>query len=192
MFPTAAPPRGARLVPRAKRVDTGSIPPRAYRAVPVALLHVGRRGACAPTDALVAEWGAGIDRSASSFAEIVLKPGASGSKDAAAAVAAEGARALAALTPADFCILLDERGRRVSTANLADLVADSCDRVKPGGRLVLAIGGAHGWSDAVRARADASVRLSDLVLNHRVARIVAAEALFRSFEILRGSPYHHV
>ena len=167
-------------------------PPRAFRAVPVALLHVARPRSCQHTDALVEEWGTGIGRSASSFEDICVKPGAGNTKDARAAVDAEGARVLAALTPADFVILMDERGRRVTSGTLTDAIAKGCDRVKPGGRLVVAVGGAHGWSGQVRARADDTLRVSDLVLNHRVARIVAAEALFRSFEILRGSPYHHV
>ena len=81
---------------------------------------------------------------------------------------------------------------RVTSDGVADLLVRAGDRVKPGGRLVVGVGGAHGWSDAVRARADETIRVSDLVLNHRVARIVAAEALYRGFAILRGDPYHHV
>lgn len=167
-------------------------PPRAFRSIPVALLHVARPWACAHTDALVAEWGAGVGRSATSFEDVCVKPGAGNTKDARAAVDAEGGRVLAALSPADFLILMDERGRRLTSDGLTDAIVTGCDRVKPGVRLVVAVGGANGWSDKVRARADDTLRVSDLGLNHRVARIVAAEALFRSFEILRGSPYHHV
>jgi len=35
------------------------------------------------------------------------------------------------------------------------------------------------------------VRLSRMVLNHQVARLVLAEALYRAHTILRGEPYHH-
>jgi 23S rRNA (pseudouridine1915-N3)-methyltransferase len=43
----------------------------------------------------------------------------------------------------------------------------------------------------VRARADDSIRLSRLVLNHQVARLVLAEQLYRAWTILKGEPYHH-
>jgi len=53
------------------------------------------------------------------------------------------------------------------------------------------IGGPFGHSEAVHQRANASIRLSKMVLNHDVARIVLVEQLYRAWTILKGEPYHH-
>lgn len=164
-------------------------PPRAYRAAPLALVHVSKP--CALTDALAEEWGARIRRHAP-FQDLAVKPNPAGAADPAAAVAAEGARVLKLLTQDDALFLLDERGRRATSEGVADLVAAAGGRVSGRGRAVFLIGGPHGHAPAVRARAADSLRLSDLVLNHRVARLVALEALYRAHCILRGDPYHHV
>ena len=36
-----------------------------------------------------------------------------------------------------------------------------------------------------------TLRLSDMVLNHEVARVVLYEQLYRAHTVLRGEPYHH-
>jgi 23S rRNA (pseudouridine1915-N3)-methyltransferase len=59
------------------------------------------------------------------------------------------------------------------------------------GTVVFAIGGPYGHGEAVRARAWRTVRLSDLVLNHEVARVVLYEQLYRALTLLEGVPYHH-
>jgi 23S rRNA (pseudouridine1915-N3)-methyltransferase len=53
------------------------------------------------------------------------------------------------------------------------------------------IGGPFGHGSGVVARADDSIRLSRMVLNHAVAYIVLAEQLYRAWTIVRGEPYHH-
>ncbi len=86
-------------------------------------------------------------------------------------------------------MLLCERGRDVNTPDLAALL-EAAGEANPSA-LVFAIGGPFGHGAAVRARADDSIRLSRLVLNHQVARLVLAEQLYRAWTILKGEPYHH-
>jgi 23S rRNA (pseudouridine1915-N3)-methyltransferase len=57
--------------------------------------------------------------------------------------------------------------------------------------LCFAVGGSYGHGEAVRARADESVRLSRMVLNHSVAYIVLVEQLYRAWTLVKGTPYHH-
>jgi 23S rRNA (pseudouridine1915-N3)-methyltransferase len=59
-----------------------------------------------------------------------------------------------------------------------------------GRTLVFAIGGADGFSDAVRAKATVILAFGRITLPHRLARIVLVEQLYRAFTIVRGEPYH--
>ena len=125
------------------------------------------------------------------FAEVRLKAGAKKtSADADMQRSAEAERVLARVDGGAYLVAFDERGREHTTESLAGLLADASDVAGPAG-VVFAIGGPYGWHQSVRDRADATVRLSRLVLNHEVARIVALEAIYRSHTVLRGEPYHH-
>ena len=119
-------------------------------------------------------------------------------KENEAATKAEGDRVLKSITASDFVVLLDERGKAPSSEKLADLVAEAGERCGGGGggsssssSLAFVVGGPFGHARAVHERADAKISLSGLVLNHAVARVVLAEALYRAYTILKGVPYHH-
>ena len=101
----------------------------------------------------------------------------------------EGERVMKIIQPRDYVVVLDERGREASSEDFADLVA----KIGEGGheRGVFVLGGPFGHGSEVVKRANESVRLSKMVLNHRVARLVLAEAMYRAHTILRGEPYHH-
>lgn len=60
-----------------------------------------------------------------------------------------------------------------------------------GSTLAFLIGGAYGLPKAISASAAHTLSLSKLTLPHRLARVVLAEQLYRSFTILRGEPYSH-
>lgn len=107
--------------------------------------------------------------------------------DVDAVRASEGARLLKAVGERDVLIVLDERGEIVDSKELAALL----DQARQRGRVALALGGAYGHAPEVRQRAWKVVRLSHLVLNHEVARIVLYEQLYRAMTLLAGVPYHH-
>lgn len=85
-------------------------------------------------------------------------------------------------------VVLDERGRRMTTQELREVVdrweLDGCRRV------ALMIGGADGHSGAWRAAADDVWSLSSLTLQHEVALVVLLEQIYRVYTIKRGEPYH--
>ena len=99
---------------------------------------------------------------------------------------AEGKRVLEATSKMTL-VVLDERGDRLDTPAFSRLV----DRGRQQGTLAFAIGGAYGHDEAVRQKAWKIVRLSDLVLNHELARVVLYEQLYRAMTLLSGAPYHH-
>jgi 23S rRNA (pseudouridine1915-N3)-methyltransferase len=109
--------------------------------------------------------------------------------DVAAVRTAEGARLLAAVAPRDRLVVLDERGDDLDTPTFTALVQQA--RLDGVGRLVLAIGGAYGHADTSRRAAHRVVRLSAMVLNHEVARVVLYEQLYRAYAALHGVPYAH-
>lgn len=84
--------------------------------------------------------------------------------------------------------VLDERGKGMDSS----LFAESLGRARDDGRpMVFVLGGAYGFTDAVRARADRLLRLSEMTFPHELCRLVFLEQLYRASEILRGSGYHH-
>ncbi|MCE9660732.1 MAG: 23S rRNA (pseudouridine(1915)-N(3))-methyltransferase RlmH [Burkholderiales bacterium] len=102
-------------------------------------------------------------------------------------MAAEARRIEAVLPRGARRVALDERGQRVTTAQLAErLLAWQRD----GRDAALLIGGPDGLDPALKAGCDESLRLSDLTLPHAFARVLLAEALYRAWSVTAGHPYH--
>jgi 23S rRNA (pseudouridine1915-N3)-methyltransferase len=102
-------------------------------------------------------------------------------------LAAEAQRFDAALGRGWRRVVLDERGSRLTTQDLAArLLAWQAD----GRDTALLIGGPDGLDPAIRQGADESLRLSDLTLPHALARVLLAEALYRAWSVNAGHPYH--
>ena len=109
------------------------------------------------------------------------------SRTAGQLTAAEARRIEAALPRGVRRIALDERGDRVTTAQLADrLLAWQRD----GRDATILIGGPDGLDAALKASCDERLRLSDLTLPHAFVRVLVAEALYRAWSVTIGHPYH--
>jgi 23S rRNA (pseudouridine1915-N3)-methyltransferase len=85
-------------------------------------------------------------------------------------------------------LLMDSRGKEFSSEQFAKFLGDYHDRNPL--PLVLAIGGADGFSDAARAAAQHTISLGRMTLAHELARVVLLEQVYRAFTILKGHPYH--
>ena len=57
--------------------------------------------------------------------------------------------------------------------------------------VVILIGGAYGFDDSVREKADFVWSFSKLVFPHMIARLIVTEQVYRAQEISRGGKYHH-
>lgn len=84
-----------------------------------------------------------------------------------------------------WVVVLDERGENVTSVELAERIRQ-CDR-----KIVLVIGGAFGFNDAVRQRADWLLALSKFTVTHEMARLIVIEQLYRACTIIAGKKYHH-
>jgi 23S rRNA (pseudouridine1915-N3)-methyltransferase len=99
----------------------------------------------------------------------------------------EGQRILDKLEAAEQVVLLDERGKQLSSRSLAGKLADWQG---DGRDLSFVIGGPDGVSEACRRRADFTWSLSQLTLPHGLARVLLAEQLYRAHSLHTGHPYH--
>ena len=52
------------------------------------------------------------------------------------------------------------------------------------------IGGSHGLSDAVKAKANIKLSFSKMTFPHRLFRVMLLEQIYRGANILKGTPYH--
>ncbi len=102
---------------------------------------------------------------------------------------AEGNALLGRISPSDRVILLDEKGTQFTSRQFASFVEK---RLSMGGkRLVFVIGGATGFADSVRQRADDLISLSPMTMTHQMVRLFFTEQLYRACTILRGEQYHN-
>ena len=101
--------------------------------------------------------------------------------------AEEGRRLLEALPARATLVALDERGKALSTADLAKMLGNWMrEAVQP----AFVIGGADGLDAAVKERAAMTWSLSPLTFPHQLVRVVLAEQLYRAWTLLAGHPYH--
>jgi 23S rRNA (pseudouridine1915-N3)-methyltransferase len=81
-------------------------------------------------------------------------------------------------------ILLDEKGRELTSQGLASLLEGRAE-------VDFVLGGPYGVSEAVRGRAAETIALSRMTLTHEMARLLLLEQLYRAMTILGGGRYHH-
>ena len=85
-------------------------------------------------------------------------------------------------------VLLDERGKQLSSEELAAILGRWRDEGVRETRFVL--GAADGHSESERAGADLLLAMGAMTWPHLLARAMLAEQLYRATTILAGHPYH--
>ncbi|MDO4320178.1 MAG: 23S rRNA (pseudouridine(1915)-N(3))-methyltransferase RlmH [Bacteroidales bacterium] len=101
----------------------------------------------------------------------------------------EGEAILSRIASGDFVMLLDERGKEMTSREFAVFIDKKASTLSR--NLVFVIGGPYGFSQAVYDRADRMLGLSRMTFTHEMARVLAVEQIYRAMTILRGEPYHH-
>lgn len=100
----------------------------------------------------------------------------------------EAQRLLRAAAEADVRIVLDERGKSLTSEALAAWIKARRDAGAKATALL--IGGPDGHGAQTLGAADLKLSLGALTLPHGLARIVVAEQLYRAATIIAGHPYH--
>jgi 23S rRNA (pseudouridine1915-N3)-methyltransferase len=113
----------------------------------------------------------------------------SGSKTAETAMLLERGRIEAVLPKGARIIALDERGKDLTSVQLAQQLTQW---QQDGRDVAFIIGGADGLDPEFKSRADALVRISSLTLPHGMVRVLLAEQLYRAWSITQNHPYHRI
>jgi 23S rRNA (pseudouridine1915-N3)-methyltransferase len=85
-------------------------------------------------------------------------------------------------------VLLDGRGRQLSSEELARFLEDHQERNPL--PLLFGVGPADGFGEEARKAASLVLSLGKMTLAHELARVVLLEQLYRAFTILKNHPYH--
>lgn len=100
----------------------------------------------------------------------------------------EAGQLLAQVPDGAIAVVLDERGKTLSSGEFAEKIGAWRDE---GVRdIVFLIGGADGHHDSCRKRADLLLSLGRATWPHMLVRGMIAEQLYRAQQILAGHPYH--
>lgn len=101
----------------------------------------------------------------------------------------EGQLILERIGSGDVLILLDERGKMLTSIQFAGWMQQKMNQGV--GKIVFQVGGAYGFSPAVYARANGKIALSAMTFSHQMIRLLLVEQLYRAMAILNHLPYHN-
>lgn len=103
-------------------------------------------------------------------------------------LAKETERLINAIPANAYVVLLDLQGREITSPQLSELFDGWALAGKS--HIAFVIGGAFGYTDALRRRADMRWSFSKLTFTHQMIRLLLVEQIYRAFKISRGEKYH--
>ncbi|KAL5558281.1 hypothetical protein UlMin_034492 [Ulmus minor] len=160
---------------------------QSVRALPIRILWVGKkksRGAQLVFDEYFEKL-----KHYCSVDEVQIRSNPKNARDWKVQVEDEDNAVMNLIRSSDWVVLLDERGKDIGSEQMANLLGDAANTGASG--LSFCIGGPYGHGQQLRERANLSIKLSSMVLNHQIALLVLVEQLYRSWTILKGQKYHH-
>lgn len=101
----------------------------------------------------------------------------------------EGELILKNVSASDYVVLLDEKGKHLSSVEFSSFIEKSMlDSV---GNLIFIVGGAFGVSQAVKDRCNLMLALSKMTFSHQMVRLIFIEQVYRAMTIIKNESYHH-
>ena len=107
--------------------------------------------------------------------------------DIQSALRKEGERILSEIPRRAFKVAMCVEGKQMSSEELAKLFGDVS---ATHGEVCIVIGSSHGLDDRVKAFCDLRLSVSKLTFPHQLMRVILLEAVYRGFNILKGTHYH--
>jgi 23S rRNA (pseudouridine1915-N3)-methyltransferase len=99
----------------------------------------------------------------------------------------EGRKLLAAVPVNSLTIVLDVKGKQVSTMKFSSMLEGWLQQSQD---VSIIIGGPDGVSDEVLSSAVMKISLSALTFPHPLVRVILLEQIYRAWSILHNHPYH--
>jgi 23S rRNA (pseudouridine1915-N3)-methyltransferase len=100
----------------------------------------------------------------------------------------ESERVSAAKPRDSHLVVLDRRGKQMSSEGLARwwqrLEREGCRK------LCIAVGGVLGFSEKLRDQAQTLLSISEMTFTHEMSRLILLEQLYRARTIMKGEKYH--
>ena len=100
----------------------------------------------------------------------------------------ETQRLVAIIPENSYVILLDVIGKQLSSPELANKI--DALALNGNSHITFVIGGAFGYTDALRKRADFALSFSKMTFTHQMIRLLLIEQIYRAFKISSGQKYH--
>ncbi|EOY29175.1 Methyltransferases isoform 1 [Theobroma cacao] len=160
---------------------------QSVRALPVRILSVGKKRSPG-VQLLVDEYIAKL-KCYCHVDDVQIRSNPKNARNARAQVDDEDTAVVNLIRSDDWVVMLDEHGLDIGSEHMAELLGDAGNTGAL--RLSFCIGGPYGHGQQIQERANVSIKLSSMVLNHQIALVVLLEQLYRSWTILKGQKYHH-
>jgi 23S rRNA (pseudouridine1915-N3)-methyltransferase len=103
------------------------------------------------------------------------------------ALAEEAKAILAAIPPRAYAVALCVEGKQMSSPDLSRKLESVTAET---GELCFIIGSSHGLAPEVKAAAKMRLSVSELTFPHQLMRVILYEAVYRCYQIAKGSKYH--
>ncbi len=103
----------------------------------------------------------------------------------------EGRRLRERLPPGHEVVVLDVRGREMTSEEFAEFLQGRMNAASASRKgLTFVLGGHLGLDGETKRIADHAISLSRMTLPHELARLVAVEQIYRGLSIVHGARYH--
>ena len=99
----------------------------------------------------------------------------------------EAAKIMGEIPQRAYKIAMCVEGKQLSSEELADKLGEISERY---GDVCFIIGSSHGLADSVKSACDMRLSVSKLTFPHQLMRVLLLEAVYRGFNILKGTKYH--
>ncbi len=87
-----------------------------------------------------------------------------------------------------YKILMDETGKSFTSRQFASFIENKIQPITS--EILFVIGGASGFNDENKSKADLLLCMGEMTWPHKLARVMLLEQIYRAISILNNHPYH--